>query len=56
MNLASWAVTAVIAVCFILAVRHMYRMFFGDGGCSCESGGVKCAGCKETGCPFCKKN
>ena len=46
MNLAVYAVVAVVAILFVLACRHVYRATIGGGGCCGGSGDGDCPACR----------
>ena len=45
MSIGTYAVLSVIAIGFVLACRHIYRVTLGGG--SCCGGGGECPACRE---------
>lgn len=45
MSIGTYAVLAVIAIGFVLACRHIYRVTLGGGSC-CGGGGGECPACR----------
>ncbi len=46
MNFAVYLVVAVIAILFVLACRHLYRVTIGGDGCCGGSGDGDCPACR----------
>ena len=45
MSIGTYALLAIIAILFVLACRHIYRVTLGGG--SCCGGGGECPACRE---------
>ena len=46
MSIGTYALLAIIAILFVLACRHIFRVTLGGGG-SCCGGGGECPACRE---------
>ena len=45
MSIGTYALLAIIAILFVLACRHIFRVTLGGG--SCCGGGGECLACRE---------